>query len=89
MPAELLELIPRSYDIIGSIAILELNRDIQQTLEPFIPLIGSTLLEHHPALDCRFYEGWRCRGDISNPSISGVLQEMKIPLQYIKKMIAF
>ena len=54
MPAELLELIPRSYDIIGSIAILELNRDIQQALEPFIPLIESTLFEHHPALTAVF-----------------------------------
>lgn len=61
IPAEIIDQIPRSYDIIGSIAILELNRQTQEVLQPYINLIGSTLLNHHSALTSVFMKA----GDVS------------------------
>jgi tRNA (guanine37-N1)-methyltransferase len=47
VPADLLPLVPRSFDAIGDIAILELNRNEQTLLEPFIIQIAQTLLDSH------------------------------------------
>ena len=69
MPAELLELIPRSYDIIGSIAILELNRDIQQVFRTVYPAYWIHIIRTSSSTYCRFYEGWRCRGEYPTCSI--------------------
>ncbi|QEE14940.2 class I SAM-dependent methyltransferase family protein [Promethearchaeum syntrophicum] len=47
IPSEFHNLLPRAFDIIGDIAIIELNRDEQKPLRPFINSIGQILLENH------------------------------------------
>ncbi|WP_371802034.1 class I SAM-dependent methyltransferase family protein [Candidatus Lokiarchaeum ossiferum] len=51
VPSELNALIPRSFDILGSIAIIELNREEHLKLRPFIFKIGELLLKNNPNLD--------------------------------------
>ena len=48
IPFEYHNLLPRAFDIIGNIAIIELNRDEQKPLRPYINKIGQILLENHP-----------------------------------------
>lgn len=48
IPSEYHNLLPRAFDIIGNIAIIELNRKEQTPLRPYINKIGQTLLENHP-----------------------------------------
>ena len=71
IPHELAENIPRSFDIIGDIAIIELNRPEQQELKAYIPLIGQKLLEIHPHLRCVYQKG----GDIE-----GIYRTRKLEL---------
>ncbi len=47
IPEKICDLIPRSFDIIGDIAILELNREIQNELRDYSQIIGTTILEIH------------------------------------------
>jgi len=48
IPSEFHNLLPRAFDIIGDIAIIELNRDEQKPLRPYINKIGQILLKNHP-----------------------------------------
>jgi len=48
IPSDYHNLLPRAFDIIGNIAIIELNRDEQKPLRPYINKIGQILLENHP-----------------------------------------
>lgn len=48
IPLEYHNILPRAFDIIGNIAIIELNRDEQKPLRPYINEIGQVLLENHP-----------------------------------------
>jgi tRNA (guanine37-N1)-methyltransferase len=50
IPSELIQFVPNSYDIIGSIAILELNRYEQTELNPYTSLIAKIMLETNHAL---------------------------------------
>lgn len=51
IPINLHDIIPRAFDIIGNIAIIELNRTDQQPLRPFIKEIGRILLNTHPNIE--------------------------------------
>ena len=48
VPSEYHNILPRAFDIIGDIAIIELNRDEQKPLRPYIKKIGQVLLKNHP-----------------------------------------
>jgi len=48
IPSEFHNILPRAFDIIGDIAIIELNRDEQKPLRPYINNIGHILLKNHP-----------------------------------------
>jgi tRNA (guanine37-N1)-methyltransferase len=48
IPSEYHNLLPRAFDIIGNIAIIELNRNEQSPLRPYINKIGQILLDTHP-----------------------------------------
>lgn len=48
LPSDLHQLIPRSYDIIGNIAIIELNREELSPLHPYKEIIGRSILEINP-----------------------------------------
>ncbi len=48
IPKELHEIIPRSFDVIGEIAIIELNREDLAPLRPYISDIGNSILQTHP-----------------------------------------
>jgi len=54
IPAEYLDLIPQSYDIIGQIAILELNRNEQTVLQPYVKIIGEAMLKKTPSITSVF-----------------------------------
>jgi len=47
-PSEYHDLLPRAFDIIGNIAIVELNRNEQAPLRPYINKIGQIVLDTHP-----------------------------------------
>lgn len=51
VPSDLHAIIPRSFDILGRIAIIELNREEHLKLRPFILQIGESLLENNPNFD--------------------------------------
>jgi tRNA (guanine37-N1)-methyltransferase len=48
LPPEIHAKIPRSFDIIGNIVIIELNREEQADLHSFKKIIGQTILEINP-----------------------------------------
>ncbi|MHA1674416.1 MAG: class I SAM-dependent methyltransferase [Promethearchaeota archaeon] len=48
IPEKLHDIIPRSFDIIGEIAIIELKREDLTPLRPYISEIGNSILETHP-----------------------------------------
>ena len=48
IPFEYHNLLPRAFDVIGNIAIIELNRNEQTPLRPYINKIGQVLLDTHP-----------------------------------------
>ena len=48
IPTELHKIIPRAFDVIGNIAILELNRIELEPLRPYVKTIGQKILENHP-----------------------------------------
>ena len=48
IPPKYHDILPRAFDIIGNIAIIELNRNEQTPLRPYIHKIGQMLLESHP-----------------------------------------
>ncbi|MHA1519363.1 MAG: class I SAM-dependent methyltransferase [Promethearchaeota archaeon] len=54
IPEELHEIIPRSFDIIGEIAIIELNREALAPLRPFVSEIGNSILQTHPNIQSVF-----------------------------------
>ncbi len=51
VPSKFEELIPRSFDIVGRIAIIEINREEHTELRPYISEIGKILLSNNPNLD--------------------------------------
>ena len=61
VPPGILPLIPRSFDVLGSIAIVELNREEQNKLNPYKELIGQSILQTHPNIKSVFEKA----GDIS------------------------
>jgi tRNA (guanine37-N1)-methyltransferase len=63
IPDEYLNSIPRSFDTIGSIAILELNREDQINLSSFSSLIGKTMLENNHALTSVYEKAGDVSGD--------------------------
>ncbi len=54
IPPEYHDILPRSFDMIGKIAIIEVNREDQLPLRPYIQKIGDTLLELHPHVESVF-----------------------------------
>ncbi len=48
IPSEYHNILPRAFDIIGDIAIIELNRNEQTPLRPYISKIGQVMLKNHP-----------------------------------------
>ncbi len=48
IPSECHDILPRAFDIIGNIAIIELNRDEQKPLRLYTKEIGQVLLKNHP-----------------------------------------
>lgn len=48
LPKEVHDLIPRAFDIIGNIAIIELNRNNQEKIRPYTKIIGEKIREINP-----------------------------------------
>ncbi len=48
IPSKLHPLLPRAFDVIGDIAIIELNREEMEALHPFKEVIGHTILQTNP-----------------------------------------
>ncbi len=61
VPPSILPLIPKSFDVLGSIAIVELNREEQSELQPYKALIAQSILDVHPNITSVFEKA----GDIS------------------------
>ncbi|MCK5344074.1 MAG: methyltransferase domain-containing protein [Candidatus Heimdallarchaeota archaeon] len=61
VPPDIFPLIPRSFDVLGSIAILELNREEQNTLQPYKDLIAQSILNIQPNIKSVFEKA----GDVS------------------------
>ncbi len=59
IPGELLELVPRSFDVVGDIAIIELP----DPLRPYGPEIGRALMEIHRRVRLVLAKGGPIRGD--------------------------
>lgn len=62
IPSECLEALPHSFDVIGSIAILEINREEQLILRPFVKLIGETMLATNKNLSAVFEKAGEVNG---------------------------
>ncbi|MHA1584564.1 MAG: class I SAM-dependent methyltransferase [Promethearchaeota archaeon] len=57
LPLEIHDIIPRGFDIFGDLAVIELNREDLQPLQPFATIIGQTILDIHPHLKGVFQKG--------------------------------
>lgn len=62
IPKELHPIIPRSFDIIGKIAIIELNREDLAPLRPYIRNIGDSILHSNPNIEAVFEKASNIEG---------------------------